>query len=99
MHDIVSFAIVAISSLLVIINPLMVTSVFIALTTGYPPGARGQVARKTSLIASVSFFARGAPRWQKCASMKDAAQSPSSRELVAPAGVTLAAALRQQFPE
>ena len=57
MHDIVSFAIVAIPSLLVIINPLMVTSVFITLTAGYPPAARRQVARKTSVIAFAVLLA------------------------------------------
>lgn len=51
MHDIVSFAVVAIPSLLVIINPLMVTSVFITLTGAYPPEAKRKVARKTSIIA------------------------------------------------
>ena len=51
MHAVVSFAVVAIPSLLVIINPLMVTSVFITLTGSYPPEARRQVARKTSIIA------------------------------------------------
>jgi len=57
MHDVVSFAIVAIPSLLVIINPLMVTSVFITLTGSYPPEARRQVARKTSIIAFAVLLA------------------------------------------
>jgi multiple antibiotic resistance protein len=51
MHDILAFALVAIPSLLVIINPLMVTSVFISLTGGYPPEARRKLARRTSIIA------------------------------------------------
>lgn len=57
MHDVVSFAIVAIPSMLVIINPLMVTSVFISLTGGYPPEAKRQVARKTSIIAFAVLLA------------------------------------------
>ena len=57
MHDIVSFAVIAIPSLLVIINPLMVTSVFITLTGGYPPEARRRVARRTSIIAFAVLLA------------------------------------------
>ena len=57
MHDVVSFAIFAIPSLLVIINPLMVTSVFITLTGSYPPEAKRQVARKTSIIAFAVLLA------------------------------------------
>jgi multiple antibiotic resistance protein len=57
MHDVVSFAIVAVPALLVIINPLMVTSVFITLTGSYPPEARRQVARKTSIIAFAVLLA------------------------------------------
>jgi multiple antibiotic resistance protein len=56
-HDVVTFAIVAIPSLLVIINPLMVTSVFITLTGSYPPEAKRRVARKTSIIAFVVLLA------------------------------------------
>jgi multiple antibiotic resistance protein len=56
-HDIVAYALVAIPSLLVIINPLMVTSVFITLTGSYPPEARRQVARKTSIIAFAVLLA------------------------------------------
>jgi multiple antibiotic resistance protein len=59
MHEVVSFAIVAVPSLLVIINPLMVTSVFITLTGSYPPQARRQVARKTSVIAFAVLLAFG----------------------------------------
>jgi multiple antibiotic resistance protein len=57
MHEVVSFAIVAIPSLFVIINPLMVTSVFITLTGSYPPEARRQAARKTSIIAFAVLLA------------------------------------------
>jgi multiple antibiotic resistance protein len=56
-HEVISFAIVAIPSLLVIINPLMVTSVFLTLTGSYPPQARRQVARKTSIIAFAVLLA------------------------------------------
>ena len=45
MHGVISFSIVAVSSLLVIINPLMVTAGFITLTGSYPPEARRRVAR------------------------------------------------------
>jgi multiple antibiotic resistance protein len=51
MREVLSFAIVAIPSLLVIINPLVVTSVFLTLTGAYPPEARRRAARKTSLVA------------------------------------------------
>jgi multiple antibiotic resistance protein len=57
MHDIVSFAIVAVPTLFVIINPLMVTSVFITLTAGYPPEAKHRVARRTSVIAFAVLLA------------------------------------------
>jgi multiple antibiotic resistance protein len=57
MNGVISFAIVAISSLLVIINPLMVTSVFITLTGSYPPQARRRVARKTSTVAFAVLLA------------------------------------------
>lgn len=51
MREVLSFAVVAIPSLLVIINPLVVTSVFLTLTGAYPPEARRRAARKTSLVA------------------------------------------------
>jgi MarC family membrane protein len=51
MHAVLSFAVVAIPSLLVIINPLMVTSVFITLTGAYPPEAKRRVARRTSAMS------------------------------------------------
>ncbi len=51
MREVLSFAVVAIPSLLVIINPLVVTSVFLTLTGAYPPAARRRAARKTSLVA------------------------------------------------
>jgi len=56
-HDILSFAVVAIPSLLVIINPLMVTSVFITLTGSYPPEGRSRIARRTSIIAFAVLLA------------------------------------------
>jgi multiple antibiotic resistance protein len=51
MHDIISFAIVAFSSLIVIINPVMVTSVFITLTSNATPEAKRTVIRKTTIIS------------------------------------------------
>jgi multiple antibiotic resistance protein len=57
MHGLVSFAIVALPSLIVIINPLLVTSVFLTLTGGYPPEARRSVARRTSVIAFAVLLA------------------------------------------
>jgi multiple antibiotic resistance protein len=51
MHDIISFAIVAFSSLIVIINPVMVTSVFITLTSNTAPEAKRTVIRKTTIIS------------------------------------------------
>jgi multiple antibiotic resistance protein len=50
-HDIITFAIVAFPSLFVIINPLMVTSVFIALTSNATPEAKRAIIRKTTIIA------------------------------------------------
>lgn len=57
MHEVLSFALVAIPSLLVIINPLMVTSVFLTLTASYPLEARRKVARKTSTVAFAVLLA------------------------------------------
>ena len=57
MHEIVSFAIVAIPSLLVIINPLMVTSVFITLTSSATPEAKRAISRKTTLTAFIVLLA------------------------------------------
>ena len=51
MHDVLSFALVAFPSLVVIINPLMVTSVFITLTANAPPEAKRSNIRRTSLTA------------------------------------------------
>ena len=51
MHDVISFALVAFPSLVVIINPLMVTSVFITLTSNATPEAKRAIIRKTTLIA------------------------------------------------
>jgi multiple antibiotic resistance protein len=57
MHGVFSFAIVAIPTLFVIINPLMVTSVFLTLTGSYPPEARRAVARKASIISFAVLLA------------------------------------------
>ena len=51
MHDVISFALVAFPSLVVIINPLMVTSVFITLTANATPEAKRAVIKKTTIIA------------------------------------------------
>jgi multiple antibiotic resistance protein len=47
----ISFALVAFSSLVVIINPVMVTSVFITLTSNATPQAKRRIIRKTTIIA------------------------------------------------
>lgn len=57
MHDALSFALVAFSSLIVIINPLMVTSVFITLTSSATPEAKRAISRKTTLTAFVVLLA------------------------------------------
>jgi multiple antibiotic resistance protein len=57
MHDALTFALVAIPSMFVIINPLMVTSAFLTLTAGYPADARRRTARKTSLVAFAVLLA------------------------------------------
>jgi multiple antibiotic resistance protein len=49
--EVISFALVAFPSLVVIINPLMVTSVFITLTASATPEAKRAIIRKTTLIA------------------------------------------------
>ena len=51
MPEVISFALVAFPSLVVIINPLMVTSVFITLTASATPEAKRAIIRKTTLIA------------------------------------------------
>jgi len=51
MPDIVSFAIVAFSSLIVIINPVMVTSIFITLTANASPETKCAIIKKTTIIA------------------------------------------------
>ena len=51
MQGVVAFAIVAFPSLIVIINPVMVTSVFITLTANATPQAKRAIVRKTTLIA------------------------------------------------
>jgi multiple antibiotic resistance protein len=57
MHATLAFAVVAIPSLFVIINPLLVTSVFLTLTGGYPPESKRRVAARTSLIAFAVLLA------------------------------------------
>lgn len=51
MHDIISFAIIAVPSVFVIINPVLVTSMFITLTVNYTPEAKRAVIRKTTVTA------------------------------------------------
>ncbi|HJX52572.1 MAG TPA: MarC family protein [Polyangia bacterium] len=53
MHDVISFALVAFPSLVVIINPVMVTSVFITLTSNATPQAKRAIIRKTTIIAFI----------------------------------------------
>ena len=53
MHNAISFALVAFPSLVVIINPVMVTSVFITLTSNATPEAKRAIIRKTTLIAFI----------------------------------------------
>jgi multiple antibiotic resistance protein len=52
-HDIISFAIVAFPSLVVIVNPVTVTSVFITLTANATPEAKRAIIRKTTLTAFI----------------------------------------------
>jgi len=52
-HDVISFALVAFPSLIVIINPVMVTSVFITLTSNATPQAKRAIIRKTTIIAFI----------------------------------------------
>jgi multiple antibiotic resistance protein len=56
-HDALSFALVAFSSLIVIINPMMVTSVFITLTSNATPEAKRAISRKTTLTAFIVLLA------------------------------------------
>lgn len=49
----IPFALVAFPSLIVIINPVMVTSVFITLTSNATPQAKRAIIRKTTLIAFI----------------------------------------------
>ena len=49
----ISFALVAFPSLIVIINPVMVTSVFITLTSNATPQAKRAIIRKTTIIAFI----------------------------------------------
>jgi multiple antibiotic resistance protein len=56
-HDALSFALVAFSSLIVIINPVMVTSVFITLTSSATPEAKLAISRKTTLTAFIVLLA------------------------------------------
>jgi multiple antibiotic resistance protein len=48
---VLSFAVVAFSSLIVIVNPLLVTSVFITLTSNATAQAKRAIIRKTTIIA------------------------------------------------
>ena len=57
MPNLLAFAMIAIPSLLVIINPLLVTSVFITLTGDYPAEGRRRVAFKTSFTAFAVLLA------------------------------------------
>ncbi len=57
MPDIISFAIVAFSSLIVIINPIMVTSIFITLTTNASPETKCAIIQKTTIIAFTVLLA------------------------------------------
>jgi len=50
---VIPFALVAFPSLIVIINPVMVTSVFITLTSNATPQAKRAIIRKTTLIAFI----------------------------------------------
>jgi multiple antibiotic resistance protein len=52
-HDVIAFALVAFPSLVVIINPVMVTSVFITLTSNATPEAKRAIIRKTTIIAFI----------------------------------------------
>ena len=52
-----AFAVVAFPSLIVIINPVMVTSVFITLTARAPPQAKRAIIRKTTIIAFAVLLA------------------------------------------
>jgi multiple antibiotic resistance protein len=52
-HNAIAFALVAFPSLVVIINPVMVTSVFITLTANATPEAKRAIIRKTTLIAFI----------------------------------------------
>jgi len=51
-HNVLTFALVAIPSVFVIVNPLMVTSAFITLTAGASVDGRRAIIRKTTLVAS-----------------------------------------------
>ena len=53
MHNAAAFALVAFSSLIVIINPLLVTSVFITLTASATAESKRAIIRKTTLIAFI----------------------------------------------
>jgi multiple antibiotic resistance protein len=56
-HNALAFALVAFPSLLVIINPVMVTSVFISLTPNATPEAKRAIIWKTTIIASAVLLA------------------------------------------
>jgi multiple antibiotic resistance protein len=52
-HDVISFALVAFPSLIVFINPVMVTSVFITLTSSATSQAKRAIIGKTTIIAFI----------------------------------------------
>ena len=56
-HNALAFALVAFPSLVVIINPVMVTSVFITLTSNATPEAKRAIIRKTTILAFAVLLA------------------------------------------
>ena len=57
MHGVIAFAIVAFPSLIVIVNPVMVTSIFITLTSSATKEARRAIALKTTIISFAVLLA------------------------------------------
>jgi multiple antibiotic resistance protein len=51
MHNAIAFAIIAFPALIVIINPVMVTSIFISLTSNATPEAKRAIVRKTTIVS------------------------------------------------
>jgi multiple antibiotic resistance protein len=56
---VISFALVAFSSLIVIVNPVLVTSVFITLTSNATAQAKRAIIRKTTIIAFLVLLVFG----------------------------------------